>query len=695
MANRYPLIDEYSSDSNSTQEIVSNPYWVLAVVRLALPLSFDRSTLASVSNKTLEGVASRGAPLIISSDCLGFSVSNQKDNHVKQLTAALKTSSANYLTEILPGDWILAWIVNGEEHFENLLSRIQYASPNDPCNMFDDGLKFVGRVHNVRKTLTVAESGMKSANYTLEAYGFRELDCQFYYDESLASIDFTSQNITTWMTRIGSNFNDIFKLNQEKSGLLQDNISVIIPQLLDILVGNGIPQNINQIGQQPNTGASKSKDAPLAYLAPQTVCAYLGISSGQISESKSFFSYADLLVLINGVQSYTNDNSLGNKWDMFIPDKADNLSGFSNAISPQRIATGTPLLGAFLPITTSFCNIPVWEVLNQYLNPTINEMYTCLRVANFPQANDPSKTQGRIMPTVVLRQIPFTTNAFKNQVTPRPNPEVPTPSSAILNQIPHINITRFMDLPRWVMHETLVKEYNIGRSDVTRHNFVHVYGQDANSIGGNTVTAQLALNPPIRDDLDIQRSGMRGYMTTVACAFINQLGAAPSIWMALAADRLMGGQFTLNGTLSCQGITAPICEGDNMEWDGVVYHIESVQHTCAIAGDGKKNFHTTFTLVNGLRAGATSDIDASHPIYPGFLKIDNSFYNPGLSADDQFSTLTNGYQPPPTNETGSLAPQNQVQPNSPEAASFGGDDLSKPRGDTGSGTQVPFGKVKL
>jgi hypothetical protein len=71
--------------------------------------------------------------------------------------------------------------------------------------------------------------------------------------------------------------------------------------------------------------------------------------------------------------------------------------------------------------------------------------------------------------------------------------------------------------------------------------------------------------------------------------------------MEIATDFLMGQQFTLTG--SCvlkRGTSLPICIGDNFETDDVVYHLESVTHTCGLMGD-KKHFETRLTLSNGLR----------------------------------------------------------------------------------------------
>jgi hypothetical protein len=105
--------------------------------------------------------------------------------------------------------------------------------------------------------------------------------------------------------------------------------------------------------------------------------------------------------------------------------------------------------------------------------------------------------------------------------------------------------------------------------------------------------------------------------------------------------------------VSCLGIESPICEGDNLEFEGIVYHIESVNHSCAIdPGSGMRHWATTLTLTNGLRAedshtgtsgtggtnnggGTPSDTNPDFPIYPGFRQDDNTSIDPGTSIEDE------------------------------------------------------------
>jgi hypothetical protein len=284
----------------------------------------------------------------------------------------------------------------------------------------------------------------------------------------------------------------------------------------------------------------------------------------------------------------------------------------------------------------NFTNQPLWSVLQQFLNPTINEMYTCLRI----------NPQGIVVPTMVVRQIPFTTEAFDATIQSTIIPFAASTSTPL--------VTKFLALPRWRLHSAMVDHIDIGRSNATRTNFVHILGQDATSYEQNTFSNQLVNNKPIRDDLDIQRSGLRPYMTTVAAVNKDNVGNTPSIWMALVADRMIGSQYTLNGTISSVGIRAPIAEGDNLEFDGVVYHIESVTHHASIGGNGERSFTTTLTLTNGIRSDGVTDTGPQgppgtssggsgggsgtpqFPIYPGFLPTDQTAHDPGINFDDTF-----------------------------------------------------------
>jgi hypothetical protein len=264
-------------------------------------------------------------------------------------------------------------------------------------------------------------------------------------------------------------------------------------------------------------------------------------------------------------------------------------------------------MGKFLPQIPQFENTNVWSILKQYLNPAMNEMFTCLR----------TNGDGQVVPTLVVRQLPFSSPLVK----------LPFP------------VTRFLDLPRWRAHPILVRQASVGRSDSLRINWVQCMGLAPEPVGKNNATAQLVRNPPYRDDLDVARSGLRPYKVTIPCALedvrvrVDESGAtAAKNWNALLADILMGQHLTLTGSVTLAGIQAPICIGDNFEWDGVVFHIEAVTHSCSENTDGKRSFSTTLQLSHGVRAQPGED-DIS--LFAGIRADDMTAFNPGVTDEGQ------------------------------------------------------------
>jgi hypothetical protein len=629
---KYNLLQEYADDPNS-KDLASSPHWVLAVVRLAKPLSYSRQKKKSDTLDVSEGAVAHGKTLIITSDCITLHVHGSKDNHVKSLSATLIQTDTNYLVEILPGDWLFAWIVHGKDKASSLVERIR---KGEACNKFEDGLKFVGRVESIRKKMSRNESGIKTSRYQLQGYGFRELDTMIFYDHHLRSNE--SQDLGTWLHSIGLDIRELFSI--EANGQ-KDNVHLLIPAYLEVLVGKGVSKKFNttddsSLRQATGGGITegpdgKTKEAPFAYLVPKEVGDLLGKKSRSPSKASGILAYADILELVFGVQKYENTNSNAG-YKVFIPTIAVN----DPLTTTQHRYTGIPMMGAFLPLPPNFDNRPLWSVLQQYLNPVINEMYTCLRV----------NENGDVVPTMVLRQIPFTTDILADKLESMSGNTLANESGPLAPGSVRVTVTRFSELPRWVLPGVMVYDIDIGRSDASRCNFVHVYGQNADVSSNIEITEQIVNNPPIRDDFDIQRSGLHTFMATVACREINQVGTTPSVWMEIIADHRIGSQYTLNGSIRCIGIEAPICEGDNLEFDGVVYHIESVSHSCSISSDGIGSWTTSLTLTNGMRAFGDKEIpptdtNESNPIYPGFRKGDNTRYDGFPSTDDDAEKLDN------------------------------------------------------
>lgn len=637
-AARYQLIREFQTDPNAdglsgvsdAGHISTSSSWALAVVQLGRPQSFSRRTFKSLGSVVEGAFTRREKPFIITDDCVQLNIQNTKRSHTKTLNATMRHSGTNYLDQdvVLPGDWILGWCWNNLEDQARVIKQILNGGS---ANGFGDGLKFVGRVHSIRKNVAVSPDGTRDASYNLQAIGFEELDTQFFYDFALATASGVKNEIRTFMAQLGLDFTKWAEQEQQRAGNIKDNADKIIETLIDVIIGKGVSSTVNVPVERGTTAARQinatalpaqdlklapqaNKEAPFAYLVPVAVAKLLGRDVAEKSKA-GVFGYADLLDTIIGVQRFqtAEDNSSGTFLpDLFYPE-------LDAGSTRSRKKTTIQLKGTFLPVNPSFVNQPLFQILQQFLNNSINEMYTALRVDE----------NGAVVPTLVVRQIPFSTESIKER------PEFP--------------LTRFMSLPRWVVDPTMVTVEDVGRSNATRTNMIHVYGDASVYAANKSITNQMVRNPPIFDQTDIQRSGIRPMMATVSVALADQVRKdGARIWMEAIADWKIGSQYTLNGTLHTKGIQSPVAEGDNLEFEGHAYHIESITHSCVMSPDGRKTFSTSIEMSNGMPIDQT-DATADFPRYSGFKNTKTTVLQnrPRL-------TTTNGLEdlePPPQEES--------------------------------------------
>ena len=567
----YRLIKEHGIEAeNAVTDFVSvSPHWILMVVRYSEPLTSSKARLAkrtayNTGDVALDDDASMlnrvKAPLIITSSCTSMDISSSKGQYTQSLQAVLKPGSVNYLSAIMPGDWVFAWIMNTKEKYLEVLEKIRTESP---ANEWDDGLKFVGRVQDIRKILGQTPAGLKTLQYNLQCAGFGELDSHVFFDPHLSR---NEKYIERYLQSMNISMNDIYtKAAEDSSEAGGIDINKVIPALVKAFLGEGLSGvGTASGGLQLSAGASiASEEAPFAYVIPDGIATLLGVKTP--SKAGGMYSYADILEVIQGLQKYEDDQFPR----MFFPKGTPSISTDSSSLN--RHYTQFPLKGVFLPIPTSFDGKTVWNLLNEYLNPAINEMYTAMKFT-------PS---GRVMPTLIIRQYPF--------------------SSPILNQQLGDKVTAFHELPRWVADPCLVRGIDIGRSDGERTNFVHIYAQPSKKTLISDIAQQIVNWPPLSDPQDIKRHGLRMHMGTIAAAAVDNKGGGPNEWMTIKSDFLMGQHLMLTGVASLFGVTLPIVPGDNFEFDNTLFHIEAVNHHCEVTESGK-TFTTQLHLSHGMRA---------------------------------------------------------------------------------------------
>lgn len=523
------MIQPNQPDSHQSQ-----PWAIACFLPYQFPDTFDLP-----SNQQSNANALAVNRLVVVSDILSINVSNSKSGLANTAEIELSSGNTNYGSALSAGDHAFIWLHNDQSQYDPISKSVYALSQSNGQN---SGLKFMGKVHSVREVLTTGFTGIKTLRYVVTLKGFTEFESQIYFNPLLSAAD---EDALKLYAKISDQWNSV--LSQfAKVGSIP--VGTILEFFVDVFFGLG-PARAGKFGtitRSPND----------AFLIPKPVGALLGVTAS----SKNDLSYSDVLDTIIGVQKYHQDS--------FIPD----LTG-DTADANQKDCK-IPLYGNMISLPDNFNNVTIWSLLDAHKNSTLNEMFITMRLDQFDN----------IVPTLVVRQQPFTSANFTGA----------------------INATQFLELPRWVLDDRMVMgQYNIGTSNATRCNFLQVYGQ----MYGQRTDAQGSQRQQIVDGnfklnrADVVRSGSRNFILTSNADVQTQGGqsvSSISAWANLLADWYMNMHLKLNGSITMPGIADPIAVGDNLEYQGIVFHIEAVQHSYNCSERGEKTFTTTLSLSNGV-----------------------------------------------------------------------------------------------
>ena len=174
-----------------------------------------------------------------------------------------------------------------------------------------------------------------------------------------------------------------------------------------------------------------------------------------------------------------------------------------------------------------------WSIIKQYLNAPLNEIYTCYKLCN----------DNRIYPTVVFRQIPFTTQDFQTRFL---SPPVTPPA-----------FTTFLTVPRWQIDSSLVYSLDIGRDEVARVNFVQYYSRvgliNDNAGAGPAQEIAAIIMCLIRRCNEV---GLDHPLFPVCLTRLRSIKSRSPIWAKIVGDSVIGSQLKLNGTMELVGISS-------------------------------------------------------------------------------------------------------------------------------------------
>ena len=498
-------------------------------------------------------------PIYLDTYITNLNVRQTKENHQGMMSMVLLDPDDSALSSISPGDHIVCWMFDNHKDAQNTRAKLA-SKAYAGLNAFNSGLKFVGKVFSVRKNINVLNSGAKMRRLQILATSFSELDSNIYFDPQLATNFF---NGLQFMQAIAGQLNSV-------NGQPED-INKMLSNYLTVFMGIGLKTN----GQLAQSQMSR----PLKM--PDFIGQILGLSNAT--------HYIDILRTHIGIEKYSGDN--------YLPDlgKTATVPHGGKTTSPYKTIQYSPLglVGWNNIQVAPFNNIPMWSILKQTSNPNINEMFTTLKMDN----------KGSIAPTLTIRQIPFNTESF------------------VAKYGSDIPATAFRTLPRWKVSDEIITDYSVGKSESLRINFVRVSATpEINQQTGNA--AARALVGPTSDIADIERNGLRAYVTTInATLDASHANVSTKQWTAVATDRLMGSHLKLSGTMKLAGTQEPITVGDNLLYNDLVFHIEQVEHSLTVDGQtGRKSFSTSLAISNG--------VPAAGPVLPEITERVVSRVNP-------------------------------------------------------------------
>lgn len=669
---RFELSKEY--DENDSFGGIS-PSWCVAFVRYSNPDSVRASQDAINQTEPL---------MVISNDCIGISITNAKNSFAKTCQLTMKAGQVYYQNAVSPGDWVFVWINNYQDKIDQIAQKLNNYknSPGSSDSLkgltsFNSGFKFFGRVLGVSTTDSISADGARTVTQNISCQAFIELASSVYYTEITKNILTpkglannqgiqTADEASVAFTQNG--LNNFAGLNQKLRAAFQTNSDSINGKspdesiLLLFILAMGVDKTNNKLPTiaGPALFNDSIKIPPDVYAilnsAPDVTNSG-GIRNSSTKEKKVSTNFRKLwesYSLLMGLQQYKGGDAQNQPHIYFNPSNLENTSG--------NIKTTSIRCKGTIPfIVSPWSNKPVWSILSEYLNPVVNEMYTALRL----------DVDGRIKPTLIVREQPFSTGLFNQVETQdvKKSKKIETSEKAkqlvsgisekikknkgrfdsdnseSLKRLKNSNKQRSMywSQPRWVLNEKTVKEISTSTTESSRINFTQVFTDSFGLNWSSNTNSQVGNSPSIKSQnheaeiingnyahnkVDISRNGLRADIQTTP--YDIPFSGNAILWAKMRADWLFNGQLKLNAVVNCQGIVEPIVEGDNCEFRDVLYHIESVSHRAALAG-GRKSFVTTLELSRGIVASSLEQ-DSDVPKYVRTKGLDSSSMDmPGIT----------------------------------------------------------------
>lgn len=560
-----------TADSHQT-----SPYWVACVIPFKHRTTTDQELIAGTRPSTDMDVSKKEtrsermtttAPLIISDHVLSWSIYHAKQSPMGSLTMTLSLAAGKQFEQMGPGDWILFWAVESEAAYNEVKENIKNLRA---ANDFHSGLKFVGKIHGTRTARSISPDGVISRSYTVSCQSFSESMNTFPYTEAFSSA--VSSSLSSYLKAFFSLVDENVTKAATDQGLPLDKVE---NDLIDVLWGPGPGLQVFDPSTGPMTEVQaadfeaerlvQSSNPIKPCLVPATVCKLLGF------EAKEDMHFAKVISREIGIE---NSNGAEDGPNIFLLEQGKGLisTNYKTLINQSVLMSGS-----------------AWDIITQHSGYPIMECFTGIRYTRHPSG----KTG--ILPTVKLRQIPFS-------------------SELLALKISGIDVTRYREIPAWVLDERLVFTEDLGRNDSSRANYIFATGMNPNIPSQAQMSYQLEIfrtNPPLIDLTDIERHGIKKLQFPPMFMFFDPTRKEKPPFQKLLADAYMNMHNRLEGQIVTVGIQEPIQPGDNLEYRGVLYHIEGLSMSGQInTYNGEKGVRTIFRVTRGEPVKNISEADA-------------------------------------------------------------------------------------
>lgn len=542
---------------NSVDSQQASPAYVLTFVRWSNRDTFNYTSGAPDSLDTRN-------PFVVVNDAIKVTTTDKKSSMTSTATIALKGGDINYATAVHPGDFVLVNMLNWPKDAMRVRGK---ALKRQPINKVGDGFKGLYKIQNVVENLSQnPDTGAKNLTYTITAASFTEFNNTIYYNPALAAA-FSDKGTNLFQSLIGQYYQDNLKTNSE--------VQVIVKDLFKILIGKSLKDKDPKIRNFGNTH----------FKVPTLLGKLIGRDDAKFANE--IYNY------ILGIWKDSRDIS---------PSEQNLGLGFNPGIKQDSegnfYSTGTLLQGNKEVFIENWNNSTAWSIIKQNTNSVMNELFTSHRIS----------PDNYVLPTVIVRQKPFTTNHFESRTDGNGKPD-------------GYAVTKFLQLPRWKISPNLLLSKQTSKNEAARFNFVQVYTRSLSDVADQDMAQQIALKNFVEDARDIQRNGLRPYVVTANFDFPTKdrnKRIRAREWARILSDWIIGGHLKESGTFVFQGIQDPIAVGDNIEFDNIVYHIESITHDISIMPSGKKKFRTTLQVTYGMDKRSSKD----GPIYANMEHTD-------------------------------------------------------------------------